>query len=548
MYKRRWEVSAKLAYVCRSLSISTGSRSLKPTTPGPLFARQLHLTGEWLKAPPGNVALIVIATLVLRLLFAASLGLGIDESYMVAAGRNFQLSYFDHPPLAWWMAWAATHVAGTDAAWAVRLPFVLTFALTTWLMFRLTSRLFSARAGLWSAAFLNAAPVFGVTTGSWVLPDGPLIAALLAAAICFVEALDRSEDDAWGWWSAVGLCAGIAMLSKYSAVLTIAGAVLFLLTTASARHWLARPHPYVASIIALTIFSPVVIWNAEHGWVSLLFQGGRAGLGRMHLLGPFSTLAGEALFLLPWIWLALISCGFLAVRRRPRDDRSWLLVCLALPPIVLFTLISLWTHVLFHWAAPGYLMLFPLLGKTLDHWGNNKRAVRIGLGASAAFVLVAMLFVASEVKFNWLPNVFENFAPGKDPDLEAVDWTSVRVQLNSRGLLLESGRVVAATRWFDAGKLDYALGGEVKVICLGLDPREYGVTTDMQDFIGRDILIVAPRTTLGQITTQFGGAFDEIVSLSPVELVHAGRPAMTVPLYIGRHLRGQSIADPLGGA
>ena len=32
-----------------------------------------------------------------------SVGLGVDESYMVAAGREVGLGYFDHPPVAWWL-------------------------------------------------------------------------------------------------------------------------------------------------------------------------------------------------------------------------------------------------------------------------------------------------------------------------------------------------------------------------------------------------------------------------------------------------------------
>ena len=39
----------------------------------------------------------------------------------------------------------------------------------------------------------------------------------------------------------------------------------------------------------------------------------------------------------------------------------------AFTPILLFTAVSLWSrNVLFHWAAPGYLFLFPLLGAWLD--------------------------------------------------------------------------------------------------------------------------------------------------------------------------------------
>jgi 4-amino-4-deoxy-L-arabinose transferase-like glycosyltransferase len=78
-----------------------------------------------------GVALLMLTTLLARLAFAGALGLGIDESYMVASGRTLQLGYFDHPPLACWMAWIAAHIAGSDDAIFVRLPFVLLFALTT---------------------------------------------------------------------------------------------------------------------------------------------------------------------------------------------------------------------------------------------------------------------------------------------------------------------------------------------------------------------------------------------------------------------------------
>lgn len=489
----------------------------------------------WLNTPAGGVALLILTTLLARLLFAASLGLGIDESYMVAAGRTLQAGYYDHPPLAWWVAWGAAHLAGSEDALVVRLPFVLLFALTTWLMFRLTAALFGACAGLWAAALLNAAPVFGITTGTWVLPDGPLDAALLGAALCLVAALPAQGRAAWLWWLGAGLCAGLALFSKYSAALTIVGAMAFLITQPAARRWLRRPHPYAAGLLALLIFSPVLAWNAGHGWTSLLFQAARAGGGRLHLFGPVSTLAGEALFILPWIWVPLVVCGMAALRRGPADSTRWLLVCLALPPILLFSAVSLHSHVLFHWAAPGYLMLFPLLGDAVGRRRRDSRPVRVWLAATAAFVTAGALVVGSEVRFNWLPEVAEDFALGTDPDLDAVDWVSVRDDFSARGLLGVGGPVVAATRWHDAGKIDYALGGRATVICLGTDPREYGLIARPEDQAGADVLIVMPRGTLAQVTAQFGASFDEVEALPPALVRHAGRPAMVLPMFMGHH-------------
>jgi hypothetical protein len=78
-------------------AVNSGSNSL--------HMQQIHESGTWLNTPTGQVTLLILVTLAARLLFAALLELGIDESYMVAAGRTLQLSYFDHPPIAWWMSW-----------------------------------------------------------------------------------------------------------------------------------------------------------------------------------------------------------------------------------------------------------------------------------------------------------------------------------------------------------------------------------------------------------------------------------------------------------
>jgi 4-amino-4-deoxy-L-arabinose transferase-like glycosyltransferase len=507
--------------------------------------RPLRAAAARVKTPAGGVAVLILATFAARLLFAASLGLGIDESYMVAAGRKLQLSYFDHPPIAWWMAWGIAHSTGSESAIVVRLPFIALFALTTFLMFRVTAALFDPEAGLWAAVVLNMAPVFGITAGSWVLPDGPLLAALLGTLFCLTPALRSNGRAAWGWWLATGASAGLALCSKYSAALTLAGAAAFLATETTSRHWLRRPHPYAAGGVALVLFLPVLVWNAQHGWVSFLFQGGRAG-GSLQPLGPILAVAGQAAFLLPWIWGPLLWCGFAALRRGPSDRERWLLFCLAAPPILVFTVAALWSNSLFHWAAPGYLMLLPLLGDAIARRRQTSRLVRIWLGATATFVALGMVFVASEVRFNWLPGLIEELPFGRNPNLDVVDWTSLRTELEHRGLLDRPGLVVAALKWHEAGKADYALGGRIPVICLGPDARQYALTANPDDYAGADVLIVAARRSLPQIKSQFGMRFDSIEPIAPATIMHAGRPAMELPLFIGHRLHKSTARDITG--
>jgi hypothetical protein len=482
------------------------------------------------------VLLLILGTFVLRVAAAWAIGLGVDESYMVAAGRTLRMGYFDHPPAAWWLSWGAAHLAGTEAPVVVRLPFTLLFALSTWLMYRLGTVVAGRRAGLWAGVLLNLSPVFSLTTGDWVLPDGPLDCALLGAALCLMQALPRGRRGSLPWWAGAGLCAGLALFSKYSAILTIGGAGLYLLTQPAHRRWLRQPHPYGAGLLAALVFAPVIAWNAANGWASFAFQGARAAAAHLHPLAPFATLGGEALFVLPWIWLAMMLVLAAALRRGPLFWRDWLLAWLALPPIVAFALIALWSsqRVLFHWAAPGYLMLFPLLGAWVARHLDNRHLRRTLAGTAAALVVLAGV-VAVQVRTDVLHPIVAAFTHGADPDLQGIDWTSLRAELAARGLLDRQGLVVGATNWRDAGKIAYALGPDVTVICLNTDARQFGFGVTPADLLGRDVLILAPDHP-DRVVADYASLFASIAPLPPVAIRHAGRDLATVGVFLGHRL------------
>ena len=479
------------------------------------------------------LVLLILGTALLRLLAAATLGLGIDESYMVASGRTLHLGYFDHPPLSWWIARGAALLLGSEQPVVVRLPFVALFSLSSFLVYRLGAMADSPPAGLWAAVALNLAPVFGLTTGSWVLPDGPLVCALLGAGCCLMRALPAERG--WGWWLGAGACAGLALLSKYSAVLTLAGAALYLLTSPIHRRWLARPQPWVAACLAAALFSPVLVWNASHGWASFAFQGGRAMAHKLNLAAPLLVLAGAALFLLPWIWAGLMAGLLRGLRAGPRAWRSWLLCWLALPPIVLFAVVALWSrHVLFHWAMPGYLFLFPLLGAALVRLGQARPVLLRRATVGTAALLASLLLVTSaELRWHWLGVL----APGLDPGLQALDWTPLRDELDGRGLLRRPGTIIAGNSWWVTGKVDYALGGDPPVLCLNTDAREYGFSPGPEAHLGQDGLRFGPTLDLARVQEAYGRLFDSIDALPPALLRFPGRPAASIPVFLGHHLR-----------
>ena len=492
------------------------------------------------------VLLAILLGSAARLALAGSLGLGIDESYMVAAGRALRLGYFDHPPLAWWLSAGFARLAGSEAGWVVRLPFLALFACSTWLMFRLGEALFGARAGMWAAVALNLAPVFGIAAGGWVLPDGPLDFFLLAAALGFVRAV---QGAGWRWWLLAGAAAGFSLLSKYSAALVLGGALAYLLTQPAHRAWLRRPQPYLAAALACAIFAPVLVWNARHGWVSFAFQGGRAGAEHFRPFGPLAVLGGEALFVLPWLWLPLMIGLARGFRVGPSAWRTWLPACLGVGPVALFAVVGLWSkHVLFHWAAPGYLMLFPLLGAEIEHLAAVRPVlVRRTLVGTLALFGLALAILVGEFRFSLIPGAVDRLVPLARMEMQARDWTALKDALAARGLL-RPGLLVAGLGWQDTGKIDFALGGAATVICLNADARQYRLYPGIAAHVGENVVIVATKPVTAEELARRGVAFDALEPLAGVDVMpagsgRAGQPGGSLFLVLGRRLHAGADAN-----
>src|SRR4051794_3668887 len=220
------------------------------------------------------LGLIAVSGLI-RLAWAASLGRGTDEAYHYLFTVHRDWSYFDHPPMLAVVESAGLILSGGNpSTFALRLGFVGLFAGSTWLMARLTSRFFGPWAGVGAAFGLNVSAYHTAAASSFALPDGPLLFFWLLTLDRLASAFE--EPDRLRNWAGVGLAWGGAMLSKYHAIFLPAGALLYILAEPSARRALRKPGPYLASAIGLAAFSPVIAWNASHGWASFAFQGGRA--------------------------------------------------------------------------------------------------------------------------------------------------------------------------------------------------------------------------------------------------------------------------------
>jgi 4-amino-4-deoxy-L-arabinose transferase-like glycosyltransferase len=491
---------------------------------------------------PDRVALAIIAVFaLLRLLLAATVGLSFDEAYTVSVAHSLDLSYYDHPPLQYWIAHLFLPLLGNGRV--ARLPFIALFAGTSWLLYRLTERLFHARAGVLAVLALNCSGCFTFGLGTMVEPDGPLMFATLAAALTLTRVLfpaRETESTRLVVWLQSGLWIGVAALSKYHAVLFAAGLLLFLLSVPHQRRRLHGAAPWLGALLALAIASPVFVWNLQHHWASFEFQADRASPGGFHPGHVLANIAGQAIWLLPWIFVPLLIAAARAWRAGPAAERTWYCLCLGMPTIVVFTVIPLWGRIgLPHWQMPGWLMLFPLLGEWASRAIDTARLRRFGIAGATAMLVFAVAIVF-EVNTGDAHIVAPRASPLVDPTLEMLSWRQLPPQLAARGLL-PAGTFVITTSWYYAGKIDQALNDAVPIVVFDNDPRQFGLRDNRQDLLGHDAIVVAPVAAMHGIAAGLQPYFDSIEEeRAPVALGRSGRREIEL-----RVLRAHRLRTPL---
>jgi 4-amino-4-deoxy-L-arabinose transferase-like glycosyltransferase len=333
----------------------------------------------------------LLAVTALRLLAAALVPLAPDEAYYWVWSRTLQAGYLDHPPMIALFIRAGTLLAG-ETAFGIRLLGPLSIAVSSLMLADAANRLFpDRRPGAWAAAFYNATLVVGVG-GILATPDTPLLAFWVAA----LWALARLHGDQDGrWWLAFGLFCGLALASKYTAVLLAVGALAWLLLCRGAWRWWRDWRLYAAGVLALAVFAPVVAWNAAHDWASFEKQGGRAGadapgitlrfLGE--LLGSQFGLATPLVFI-----LALAGTGLaLAAWARRGDAGAGLLAAMVLPGAAIFLWQATGSRVQGNWPAVLYpaacLAAAAFAPRRLAGW--RRPAVALGAVLAAGAIIQA---------------------------------------------------------------------------------------------------------------------------------------------------------------
>ena len=105
-----------------------------------------------------------------------------------------------------------------------------------------------------------------------IVPDQPMMLFWLVGLYALVRI---AKGGAPQWWLLAGVVAGLAAASKFTTFFLMAAVPIWLIVVPQLRHWLRRPWPYLGLGLGVLVFSPVLIWNADHQRISFVWQFGR---------------------------------------------------------------------------------------------------------------------------------------------------------------------------------------------------------------------------------------------------------------------------------
>ncbi len=505
----------------------------------------------------------IVGAIIVRALLSTLVPLLPDETYYWDWSRHLQGGYFDHPSGIAFLIRLGTAIAGDTHA-GVRLgPALAAIAthgsavLAAW--FLGGRGLDGAVAAMRAAALVALVPVatLGLVLAT---PDALLFAAVMTGLIGVERALASpiSSRPSTGWWCFVGVSLGVAFVAKYTTVLLPFGLVVACLVHPGLRARFREPGPWIASLIAMGIFAPVLFWNASNDWISFRFQFGHGFTGsargnpvnrELELIGAQMALASPILFVLmaTAVWAALRS-GWRARRYATAVDetvRRFAIAMISVVPLAFFA-VSAWRRAVeANWPALAYPGAMVLLATSTAPWSRRKWW-RWGLGFAAFLLLVVGLQA-------WRPLL--PLAPAKDPIARAHGWKLMANAMSAErsNLAQDQGQGrnvwVAADRYQDASELAFHMAGQPPVFSLNLAGRanQYDLWPGLADraVSGDAMIVVLDDSPVGDSVAESAGEwFAEIRRGPAVELKRGDGVIARRVIWMYRGYRGYRGKKP----
>jgi 4-amino-4-deoxy-L-arabinose transferase-like glycosyltransferase len=417
-------------------------------------------------ARPFRTALVVITvTALVKIVVAGLFPPPPDETYYWEWSRRLAGGYLDHPPAIALLVRVGSALFGASPL-GIRLGAVLAGWGASLCVVLLARRLSGDAAALRAAVIIACIPLAaaGLVVAT---PDAPLLAATALSLLALDHAIaaEPGSRRALRWWLVAGASLGVALGSKYSAVLLPAGVLLALVTSPVLRRQLVTPAPYLATLLALLIFAPVVQWNATHDWISFRFQLGH-GLGPHNgsLLAREASLLGSQAALVSPVLFVLMGVVVVSALRNDAP-RQRMLAVVAATFFLFFCVTTLRQPAEANWQAPAYIPAIVLLA---SHSSSRRWLRWLAAGCALGGVMVATVYLQAVSPFLPIPAEV-------DPTARGTGWRELAAKASDAAASVPappgSTTWLAGNRYQVASQLAFHLPDHPQTFSLNVESR-----------------------------------------------------------------------------
>jgi 4-amino-4-deoxy-L-arabinose transferase-like glycosyltransferase len=382
--------------------------------------------------------LSIFLCLALHILLAIQLELSVDEAHYALYAVYPALSYFDHPPLVGWVQIPFLWMGGAD--WMMRIVPLVLWGLTAFMLRRFSN---------W-ALTLFLLSITHHLLGLALLPD-TLLFPLTLWVMALTHRLMQNPSNMPNWLL-LGVALGVAGLSKYTGVSLALGVALVLLPKHGTALFRQRGL-WCALLIAGVMILPVIVWNAQHDWVSFTYQLNHAGGDANQGWKPRGVVVYIGLQILAYGLLPPIGLVIFYWRLRTRHaDVARICLAFGLPLLILMILLAGKGASMPHWTTAAWIALFPAAALGLQHaWqsgvGISQKAIRLMMAGLMSFQALAAVVVMFAMFTGGTPLG----SPG-NPFADFYDWKAA----SSKAHMLQEkyhADALAVSNWTLASRL-----------------------------------------------------------------------------------------------
>ncbi len=276
--------------------------------------------------------------------------------------------------------------------------------------------------------------------------------------------LSEFQKKQWIYWILLGISIGFGLLTKYTMAFFYLCALL-LIFFSDKRSLLRTPMPYIAFIISMIIFSPVIIWNAQYGWVTVLHTAGQAHVADGITLSTesFLNFLGSQLGTVTPLFFFLMIFALFKLFLSDRRLQSKFLFFFSIPVIAFFLLKACQGKVQANWAMFGYITgIIAAVQFSLSEHSKIRRSL-LTISICFALVLTAISHYPSIVG---LPQKL-------DPSARLRGWKALgnEVSVLSEQLSKQGNLVLFSDSYQIASELAFYVKGHPETFSINLGRR-----------------------------------------------------------------------------